>query len=217
MTYHQSTIYLNVINLIYIFSTFLIFAYSLHPRGTPHKLGQSMKQANQQYPFPCSTFFDRSHHGSPYTLDPPPLPKPLFLQTFISKILHQLTINLQVPIPDPELSNSPLRTPQCLAPYLQKVIPSSSSKPKAPLTRSPPSSIGKEADRRIELMILPLLYILQDLVYQALPDPAAALAQGGGSEGNPGWGQQGTNLRPMRVRIEEVGGENWRRNMGAWN
>ena len=151
------------------------------------------------------------------------LPKPLFPHISISKILlHQLTSNLQVPVLDPQLSNSPLRAPQCLAPYLQKVIPtssSSSSKPKAPLTRSPPSSIGKEADRRIEIMILRLQYILQELVYQALLDTAAALAQGGGRrrEGSPGWGQQGTSLRPTRVRMEEVGGKNWPRNMGVWN
>ena len=64
-------------------------------------------------------------------------------------------------------------------------------------------------------MILPPLYILQDLVYQALLDIAAALVQGGGSKGNLGWAQQGTRLRPTRVRMEEVGGKKWRRNMGV--
>ena len=146
-----------------------------------------------------------------------PLPKILSPQ---SLTLQQLTTIPQLLHLDLAVSSSLPPTSQCLAPSLREVIHSSSSssiKRKAPLTRSPPSSIVKEAERRTRTTIPRLPASLRKSVNRAHLDTVAALAQGGGKEGNLDRVPKGARLRPTRGRSEEAGGEKWRKNMGVWN
>ena len=48
-------------------------------------------------------------------------------------------------------------------------------------------------------------------------DIVVAQARGGGQEGSRGQGRKDETLAPRKGRVEEVGGENWPRNMGVWN
>ena len=145
-----------------------------------------------------------------------PLPRAL-LEPLSSKLLHWPARIPQMSSLDLAVSNFPIQTRQCLAPSLQGATRTSSSKRKAPLTRSLPSSIGKEAVPRTRTMTLRLRGSLRNLVSRAHLNTAAALARGGEQEGNRSWSQPGDRLQTRRGRMEEVGGENWRKNMGVWN
>lgn len=83
--------------------------------------------------------------------------------------------------------------------------------------KSPPLSVGKGAEQRIRDTILPLPGSSRNLVNPVLLDDAAALARGGGEEGDRGWGQRVARPQPTRGRTEGVGGEIWRRSMGVWS
>ncbi len=130
-------------------------------------------------PLPSSTSW-------PVIPRPRPPPLRILLLQFPSPNL------LQQPSPELAVSNSPTRTPQCLAPSLQQAISrSSSSKPKAPPTRSPPSSTGKEAPPRTRITMLHLPGSSRNPVDRAYLDTAATRARGEGKEGGRGRGPRG--------------------------
>lgn len=143
-----------------------------------------------------------------------PLPIAPCLEPHSAQLLQQPA---STPSPDLAVSNSPNRTPPCLALSRQGVIPTSSSKRKARLMRSPPLSIGKGAGRRTRTTTLRQLASSRNPLNRAHLSVAVALAQEGENRGNQDWGQNGEKVQRKRGRMEGVGGGIWRRNMAVWN